>query len=94
MIRSISAKPALRSVAVSNGTAPISNSYRSTLSEYSSELSSISPVTVSACSGLAYSGVPTIWPNSVSKVFTTAHLSMALAIPESGVAMEADHYRG
>ena len=37
MIRSISAKPALRSVAVSNGTAPISNSYKSTPSEYTSE---------------------------------------------------------
>jgi hypothetical protein len=67
MIRSISAKPALRSVAVSKGTAPISNSYKRTPSEYTSELSSTSPVTVSACSGLAYSGVPTIWPNCVSK---------------------------
>ncbi len=63
MIRSISARPALRSVAVSNGTAPISSSYRITPSEYTSELSSTSPVIVSACSGLAYSGVPTIWPN-------------------------------
>ena len=83
MIRSISAKPALRSVAVSNGTAPISSSYKSTPSEYTSEASSMSPVIVSACSGLAYSGVPTIWPNCVSSVFSTAHLSVAFAMPKS-----------
>jgi hypothetical protein len=38
---------------------------------------------MSACSGLAYSGVPTIWPNCVSNVFSTAHLSVAFAIPKS-----------
>ena len=43
----------------------------------------MSPVIVSACSGLAYSGVPTIWPNCVSNVFSTAHLSVALAMPKS-----------
>ncbi len=83
MIRSISAKPAPRSVAVSNGTAPIINSYSMTPSEYTSESSSMAPVIVSACSGLAYSGVPTIWPNSVSSVFSTAHLSVAFAMPKS-----------
>ena len=43
----------------------------------------MSPVIVSACSGLAYSGVPTIWPNCVSNVFSTAHLSVAFAMPKS-----------
>ena len=43
----------------------------------------MSPVIVSACSGLAYSGVPTIWPNCVSSVFSTAHLSVAFAMPKS-----------
>ena len=43
----------------------------------------MAPVIVSACSGLAYSGVPTIWPNCVSSVFSTAHLSVAFAMPKS-----------
>ena len=43
MIRSISAKPALRILAASKGTAPISNSYNMTPSEYTSEVSSTSP---------------------------------------------------
>ena len=83
MMRSISAKPDCRILAESKGTVPISNSYNSTPSEYTSEVSSTSPVITSACSGLAYSGVPTIWPNCVIRVFSMARWSVALAIPKS-----------
>jgi hypothetical protein len=44
---------------------------------------SISAARASACSGLMYSGVPIIWPDSVKTVWVVEAAAVALATPKS-----------
>ena len=65
MMRRISSNAASRNRSPSNGVVPVSSSYSSTPSEYTSLRVSASSWFTSACSGLMYSGVPIIWANRV-----------------------------
>ncbi len=67
----------------SSGVVPVSSSYKSTPSEYTSLLVSISSAESPACSGLMYSGVPTTAPIWVKIVCSVRRWSIALATPKS-----------
>jgi hypothetical protein len=82
MIRRTSSIAARPSRPLSNGVVPVSNSYNSTPSEYTSlRVSTSRPLP--ACSGDMYRGVPTICANCVNSVASVSACPAALATPKS-----------
>ena len=67
----------------SSGVVPVSSSYSSTPSEYTSQRVSISMLSSWACSGLMYWMVPTTAPNPVNNVSSVSFCPIALATPKS-----------
>jgi hypothetical protein len=66
-----------------SGVLPVSSSYNSTPSEKMSVRVSAPSALISACSGLMYSGVPTIVPYCVNTVRSVSRCSVAFATPKS-----------
>ena len=83
MIRSIWVNAAACSSLRENGTLPVSNSYSTAPSAYTSLRVSTSRLFSSACSGAMYSSVPTIVPTSVKSVRSVKGWPVALATPKS-----------
>src|SRR5437868_15509415 len=81
--RSISGRPFFSSSFLENGGEPVSSSYSSTPSAYTSERVSMSRLLNVACSGDMYCGVPTTPPKPVSIVCSVSAPPVALATPKS-----------